>query len=100
MGGRNSAHRSSVRRVLPGTRGCGIIEVMQSRRRHSILLAGLACAPLLGACGQTGDLYLAEDDPARAERDARGKAPPFPFPPEAADWPPDAPVEPAGDAGQ
>jgi predicted small lipoprotein YifL len=89
-----------VRRVLPGSGGCGIIGAMQSRRRHCLLLPGLACALLLGACGQKGGLYLAEDDPARAERDARGKAPPFPFPPETADWPPDPPAQPAADAGQ
>jgi hypothetical protein len=58
----------------------------------------LAGATLLGACGQTGDLYLAEDDPARAERDARGRAAPFPFPPEDAAWPPAAPAD--ADAAQ
>ncbi len=58
--------------------------------RTILLLLALA-APLLG-CGQKGDLYLAEDDPARAERDARGRGESFPFPPENAEWPPEAPA--------
>ncbi|MCG6940595.1 MAG: lipoprotein [Thiohalocapsa sp.] len=69
---------------------------MQSRRRPLLTLLTIAlvvaiAAPLVG-CGQNGDLYLAEDDPARAERDARGKGKPFPFPPESAEWPPEAPT--------
>jgi hypothetical protein len=67
---------------------------MQHQRRlpalsgalYAALLLGVAL--LIGACGQKGDLYLAEDDPQRAERDARGRQKPFPFPPDGADWPP------------
>ncbi|MGD2019414.1 MAG: lipoprotein [Thiohalocapsa sp.] len=72
---------------------------MEARRRCRLIPLVIACAALLGACGQQGDLYLAEDDPARAERDARGRVEPFPFPPADADWPPEAPAEPAADAG-
>jgi len=61
--------------------------------RTIVLLVALA-ATLLG-CGQKGELYLAEDDPARAERDARGRGESFPFPPENAEWPPEPP---AGDS--
>jgi hypothetical protein len=52
----------------------------------------IAAAALAAGCGQKGDLYLAEDDPERAERDARGKAAPFPLPAEDAEWPPSAPA--------
>lgn len=48
------------------------------------LLPGL----LLVGCGQKGDLYQAEDDPARAERDARGRVKTFPFPDTSKPWPP------------
>ena len=58
---------------------------------RTILLLVALVAPLPG-CGQKGDLYLAEEDPARAERDARGRGEPFPFPPENAEWPPEAPA--------
>jgi predicted small lipoprotein YifL len=53
----------------------------------------LLTALLAGGCGLKGDLYLAENDPARAERDARGRRDTFAFPPEGAPWPP-----PVGDA--
>jgi predicted small lipoprotein YifL len=56
--------------------------------RTILLLVALA-ATLLG-CGHKGELYLAEEDPARAERDARGRGEPFPFPPENTQWPPEA----------
>jgi predicted small lipoprotein YifL len=62
-----------------------------------ILMAIALTGPLLG-CGQKGDLYLAKDDPERAERDARGRGEPFPFPPEDADWPPAGPADDAGDS--
>jgi predicted small lipoprotein YifL len=42
----------------------------------------------LAGCGQKGDLYLAEDDPERAERDARGRVKTFPFPDTSKPWPP------------
>jgi predicted small lipoprotein YifL len=65
---------------------------MHARPRDSSLPLSLTTAAVLAVlavgCGQKGDLYLAEDDPARAELDARGKVAPFPFPPEDADWPP------------
>ena len=59
----------------------------------------LAAPLLLPGCGQKGELYLAEDDPERAERDARGRAEPFPFPPEGAEWPPSPPAADAPAAG-
>jgi predicted small lipoprotein YifL len=66
---------------------------LRNRRRAALLvitlsIAGAALAP---GCGQKGDLYLAENDPERAERDARGKGAPFPMPAEDAEWPPPAP---------
>ncbi len=64
-----------------------------------IVLSLSVLVALLSGCGQKGDLYLAEDDPARAERDARGRGKPFPFPAEDAEWPPDAPAERAAAAG-
>jgi predicted small lipoprotein YifL len=42
----------------------------------------------LAGCGQKGDLYFAEDDPERAERDARGRVKTFPFPDTSKPWPP------------
>ncbi|WP_058556597.1 lipoprotein [Thiohalocapsa sp. ML1] len=63
---------------------------MQRLRPPLPLLTALLATLLLGACGQKGDLYLAEDDPARAERDARARGKSFPFPAEDAPWPPPA----------
>lgn len=67
---------------------------LRNRRPTAVLVLTLsiASAALATGCGQKGDLYFAEDDPQRAERDARGKAAPFPLPAEDAEWPPPAPA--------
>lgn len=85
--------------ALPGADGSGIISAMSHLYRHcaasarlsslGLFFVGLSTLGLLSAgCGQKGDLYLAEDDPARAERDARGRIKTFPFPDTSKPWPP------------
>jgi predicted small lipoprotein YifL len=91
-----------VRAAFARARSIGHYPTMYLRNRRRtaslVITLGIAGAALATGCGQKGDLYFAEDDPQRAERDARGKAAPFPLPPEDAEWPPPDP-EAAGARG-
>jgi hypothetical protein len=65
----------------------------------ALVAIGLLITGLLVGCGQPGELYRAEDDPARAERDAGGKGEPFPFPDPDKPWPPRPAKQSAADQG-